>query len=247
MKKYNLQRLAPYLLISTILLSGCAKKNNTPICNEESSHVHLYTKELDSGIYLTTYFDSEEENVLGFDWNPATIEATEEEKEAYALLAENGLFNGIIHWDYLYNEIIHNKDFMEYYFEYTTKEPILNKEGTETGSMLVPHSGWTRDIKASHLTGKCRVCHPVYYAYRLIKVDGHYQLERSPLVDDIRDVLVAFPYVCEGNYCLAYHDVELTEDLRNRLDIDNFTFFDHPDLSKVDSKVLKLTRQKNQE
>lgn len=243
MKKYKLQKVVPYLLISSMLLTGCAKNKEIP-CTEPKEHVHLYTKENENGIFFTTYFDSEEKEVYGFTKSPEYIEVSEKEKEAYNLLTEHGLFNGLYHWDYLYREMYYNHDFMEYYYEYITSEPFYSPDGTKKlGDRLVTHSGWTNNVKADHLTGKCRVCHHYYYGYRLVEVEGHYELEKSPLVDDIRDILIDFPFVSERCYTMGYCDVELTPDLMNRVDASSFTFFTQPDLSNAKGDKLILQKK----
>ena len=185
---------------------------------------------------------SEVEDIYGFEWHPETIRIEDDELEAYKLLQKYGLFNGLFNWNYLYNEVSRHKDYMQYYYEYNKIEPYYNEAGEKVGEKLVPHKGWTNSYKDDHLTGLCRVCHHRYYSFKLIKLDGHYALQRSPLIDDIRDVLEEYPYVLPANFEIVCHDIELTPDLMRRLDADSFTFFEHPDYSEEDARSLTLSK-----
>ena len=60
---------------------------------------------------------------------------------------------------------------------------------------------WTSDSSKEDLTGEERICHYVYYGYKLTKNDkGDYELEKSEPVDSIAELPENYDYIEEDFY-----------------------------------------------
>ena len=247
MKKYKLQKLVPFVLISSMLLTGCAKKGE---CDLPTRHVHLYTKKLDNDITITKYIDSEFLKSYGYSWNADFIEITSIDEKIYNLLDNRGLFNAFDNWNYLYYVMANNHDYLKFYYEYTTTESYTvtdNDGNVSIKTKRVHHDGWTEDPYYIHNTGKTRLYHHKYFAYRVVCKNGKYSLEKSPLVDDIREVIEEYPYVPENCFEEVYETFRFFSIELPDLSPADFDTFNHPDLTNntpnLESKEepLKLT------
>ena len=231
MKKYKLQRVLPFVLISSMLLTGCGKKMD---CGLPARHVHQYKKNINNSITLTNYYDSEYETVNGYKWQEDYIEITKTDEELYRLLNHRDLFDARTNWDYLFYEMRSLHDWLEFYYEYDTYEThtYTDEDGnTHTETEVVHHSGWHTDPRDLDNTGDVRLNHHRFYAYRVVYKNGKFELERSRLVDDVRDVLEDYPYTCEKGYDVVHKDFKFKRrDLPN-LKVTDFTTFNHPDLT----------------
>ena len=233
MKKFKLQKVVPFVLISSMLLTGCGKKSE---CDYPTRHVHEYTKNFNNGITISRYIDSEYENVSGYNWTDNIMEITKTDEELYKLLQSRGLFNARDNWDYLYYEMSHVHDYLEFYYEYDTTETYTetdSKGNVTVHTRTVHHDGWHTNAKDSDNTGKTRLYHHRFYAYRVNYVDGKFVLEQSPAVDDIREVLDEYPYVCEEGITKVYETFKFARRELPYLSPSDFTTFDHPDLSNT--------------
>mgnify|MGYP007069843889 CR=1 FL=1 len=233
MKKFKLQKIVPYMLISSMLLTCCGKKSD---CTLPTRHVHLYTKEITSDITISKYSDSEYEKNSGYSWQDEYLEITKIDEELYQLLDRNGLFNGLDNWNYLYYEMSNNHDYLKFYYEYDTIETYTTtdeKGHTETHTRTVHHDGWHTNPNDSDNTGKTRLYHHKYYAYRVIYENGEFKLDRSPYVDDIREVLSEYPYVPENGSHEVYEQFKFNRSELKYLTPEQFTTFNHPDLSNT--------------
>ena len=230
MKKFELQKIVPYLLISSMLLTGCGKKVD---CNYPNRHVHLYTKYPGSRIAISTYFDSEDESLHGFARQEDHMDITKTDEEFYKIITRNGLFVGEDYFNYLYQLMASKHDYLKFYYEYETTEVYTetdSKGNTTMHTRTVTHSGWHDNPNDSDNTGKTRLYHHRYYGYRITCIDGKFQLERSPLVDDVRQILGEYPYVCENCVEEVYEQFKFSRSELRYLDPNEFDTFAQPDL-----------------
>ena len=233
MKKFKLQKVVPFVLISSMLLTGCGKKME---CDKPNRHAHLYTKKITNNITLTTYYDSEYETISGFKWNPETMELNKVDEKMYAKLNSKDLFVAEKNWDYLYARMAGAHDWLEFYYEYYTYEThtYTDSDGkTHTETERVRHDGWHTDPRDSDNTGDVRLFHNRFYAWRAIYKDGDFTLQRSPLVDDIRQVLEDYPYAGEKCSETVYKAFRFNTWDLPKLKVSDFTTFNHPDLSNT--------------
>ena len=147
----------------------------------------------------------------------------------------NGRFVGVDNWDYLYNKMAHNHDYLRFYYEYWTTEieTYTDSEGnTKTRTKRVHHDGWTDNPYRSDNTGRVRLYHHMYYGYKLIYKDGKYKLEESPLVNDIREIIFEYPYFSEDCVTTVYEEFKFKKrELGSLSPYDDFNPYGQPDLS----------------
>ena len=233
MKKFKLQKIVPFVLISSMLLTGCGKKSE---CDYPTRHVHLYTKSFNNGVIISTYYDDESLERNGFQWNEDFLEITKTDEALYKVLNSHNLFVGEDNFDYLYREMASNHDYLKFYYEYETVETYTetdSKGNVTVHTRTVTHSGWHDNPRDSDNTGKTRLYHHKYYGYRVIYKDGKFELERSRLVDDVREILQDYPYVCEKGYDEVYEQFKFSRSELPYLSVDDFETFGHPDLSNT--------------
>lgn len=233
MKKCKLQRVVPFLLISSMLLTGCGKKSD---CNLPTRHVHVYYKNITGTVTIYTYYDDEHLERNGYTWQPEMLEITKTDEDMYKLLNSKNLFDGYNNFNYLYYEMANNHDYLKFYYEYETTETYTttdSKGNVEVHTRTVHHDGWHTNPNDSDNTGKTRVYHHKYYGYRVLYQDGKFVLDRSPLVDDVREILEEYPYVCEKGYEEVYETFKFSRSELPYLSPDDFTCFDHPNLDNT--------------
>lgn len=236
MKNNNLRKAGLLAILTSLILSGCSEKSN---CELPSRHIHKYTKDLNNST-ITTYLDNEHTEYFGYRWNNDYIEITKDDEAFYKTLGMK--FDGIENWDYLYNTMSINHDYFTFYYRYTTIETYTetdSKGNTHIRTRTVVHSGWTDDPNYSHNTGEVRLNHHRYYGYRVTKKNGKYILERSPLVDDIREIINDYPYVDEECYDIVHKDFSFSSSKLRYLNVNDFNVFDHPDLN---NKSINLNK-----
>ena len=238
MSKYELvkkglgKRLTAIGLVLTlgVPLVGCAEKAE---CEIPESHVHLYTKDADKDIRLQTFFLGEYTNWDGYQRQDEYIKITKDDERAYDRL--NGKFLGTDNWDYLYFQMAHHHDYLRFYYEYWTTEieTYTDSDGnTQTRIKNVHHDGWTDNPYKSDNTGKVRLYHHKYYGYRLVCEEGKYRIEKSPLVDDIREIIDEYPYFDEDCVTTVYETFKFKKrELGNLTIYDDFNPFKQPDLA----------------
>ncbi len=233
MKKYKLQRTVPFVLISTLALSSCAPQSE---CALPARHVHLYTKPVTGSVIIEKYVDSEDLTRGDYNWHKDCIEITKTDEELFRLLGNNNLFSAYNNWDYLRYEMSSHHDFIEYYYHYTTTRIVTttdSKGKTHTKLVTDTHSGWTSNPSYSHNTGRIRIGHHRYYAYRVNYTNNGFQLERSPLVDDIRQVMEEYPYVKEEGNEVVYKEYEVNKERLPYLKLQDIDPFTGPDLTNT--------------
>lgn len=188
------KRILPLLAIPFIL-TGCARKSD---CKLEDDHIHKYTYG-DGDKRIVTYIDGEYlKTRSGFNWTEEYKEIhSENEREFYK--AKRDLFEGKENWDYLYNHMANSHDYLEFYYYYEDSNYVVtytDENGNDWGYWDYDvEEGWTRYPTHLGATGKTRVCHPRFYGYKIVPDgNGKYELIKSPLVDDIREIIDEYPY-----------------------------------------------------
>jgi len=222
------------LMTTPLILNGCVLQSE---CNVIPKHVHKYINK--DG--LVTYMNSENFSNSNFYWQNEYIEITNDDELFYN--AKRSSFYGPDNWNYLYNKMASRKDYLEFYYEYTTDDYIsqIDEDGNDYGYWTTTtHSGWTKDPKDSDNTGLTHLCHHKYFGYRFVYKDGSFHKEQSPLVDDIRDIINDYPYFDEDCVKIVHKDFNFNRrDLPN-LKTTDFDVYNQPDLSNKELKGKEL-------
>lgn len=244
-KNYQ-NKMIPYALILSMLLSGCGEKSE---CEIPSRHVHKYTKQTSNGITIERYIDDEHLNLSGYNWNNDYIEINKDDEKVYKIIRKNGLFDGVTNWEYLYNEMATHHDYLEFYYHYTTTETYTTRDSkgnTQVKTRTVTHSGWTTNPNRAHNTGRTRLYHHRYYGYRIIYENGEFKSEKSQAVDDIREIINDYPYFSEDCISLVYEEYKYNKSELNYLSPEDFDVFNGPDLENKNLENGKVrTREKD--
>ena len=245
MNKTTKSKLLAYLLTCGIMLSGCGKKSD---CEIPTRHVHRYTKDFGNEIVIENYFDSEDLSHRGYKWNSDYIEINKYDEELYKVLNHKSLFDGVSNWRYLYNYMASSHDYLMFYYEYTTTEERTttdSKGNTKTETVTVHHDGWHDDPNDYDNTGDVRLYHHRFYGYRVVYNNGSFRLERSPYVDDIREIIYDYPYFCEECDHEVYEEFKFRRRELKNLRPEDFDVFNQPDLANpdLDSYTMRLKTQ----
>ena len=214
------------LIAIPFILTGCGKKSD---CDIKEAHVHKYVNNKNK---LVTYMKSENMGYRDYDWQSDYIEITKDDENFFK--TKGDLFYGPDNWNYLYNKMAARKDYLEFYYEYTTDDyiSVIDEDGNDNGYWTTTtHSGWTNNPNDSDNTGRMRICHHRYYGYRIVYQNGKYVKEKSPLVDDIKDIVYDYPYFEED--CVKIVNKEYRFDRKDlpKLTTSDFDVFKGPDLS----------------
>lgn len=233
------KQISALALVATMLLSGCGEKSS---CEVPTRHVHRYTKEISSDITLEAYFDQEYLTFSGYNWNDDYIEINKMDEEFYKLITGNKLFEGPTNWDYLFNVMANQHDYLKFYYEYYTTETKIttDSEGNETvEEVQVHHDGWTENPYNSDNTGKTRLYHHKFYGYKVVYKNGRFSLEKSPLVDDIREIIDEYPYFSESCVSEVFETFKFSRYELGDLRPEDFNVYSHPDLSNPNLNTEK--------
>ena len=237
MKKYSLKRAVPYVLITSMLLTGCGKKSD---CSDPTSHVHLYTKNYSNGITISTYFDDEHLTRSGYEWHPDCIYINEDDESFYKEKNSRNLFEAKDedNFRYLYRLMASKHDYLMFYYEYDEEIEYTTKDedGNEVKHKETVHrDGWTSNAYDSNNTGKTMLCHYRYFAYRILfdEAKHNFYLDRSHAVDDIRNVLIDYPYTCEDCTDVVSETYYFSRWELPHLNAEDFDRFNQPDLSNT--------------
>ena len=244
MNNKTLKRILPTMLITTLLLTGCNKTKEA--CNVKDPHLHLYQKEISSSQVLSSYFNSEEEDYQGFTKTDDIKLMDEYDQAFYAAIGDTPLFEGIYHWNYLYNLMCKHQDYIRFEnISYENVEiEVYDTEGNRgTKHVLIPTKSYKEKHYASGNTGVVRIYHHLFYGYKVEERDGKLQLIKSPLVDDIREVLEEYPYFTENCFEIVTKDIEFTPSTLGFLSADSFTCFNHPDLENKSMSLDKTLKK----
>ena len=238
MKRIKLKKIIPYALAATLVLSGCEKAE----CENPTRHVHRYTKEISKEITLETYFESEKITKEGYDWTKNILTANSKDVDFYNILDKNNLISAKKNWDYLYHVMSNHFDYLMFYYEYTTTEISYTTDANGNQQMIledVQKNDWHNNPWDSDNTGKTRVYHHRYFAYRVIDEEGILKIEKSPLVDDIREVLDEYPYIKEECSELVFQEYNFEKWQLPNLIAKEITPFKGPDLNQKESVLIK--------
>ena len=242
MNRKTLSKILPTMLITTLLLTGCSKEQK---CSNHDPHLHLYQKE-SYGTVLSTYLNSEVDELNGYTKTTDTLPMDDYDKAFYAAIGDKALFEGVYYWNYLYNLMVRHQDYIRFEnIQYENVEiEVYDKDGNRgTKHVLVPTKTYKEKPGAAGNTGVVRIYHYQYYGYKVEEIDGRLQLVKSPLVDDIREILSEYPYYTDTCYELQTKDIEFTPATLAFLSADSFTVFNHPDLTNT-SMYLDQTLKK---
>ena len=238
MKKETKSTILAGLLAGSMFLPGCGKKSD---CEIPSRHVHKYVKEVTEDISIEQYRDSEKLTYGSYNWTENYIEINKYDEKMYKLLNDDNLFVGADNWNYLYNVMANNHDYLEFYYEYDTIETHVTFDSD--GDMhleieTVHHDGWTKNPRDVNNTGRVRLNHHQYVGYRIINKNGSFELEMSPYVDDMRDIIDEYPYFNEDCTRKVYQIFRFKKSELPDLSPEDFDVYGHPDLSQK-TLVLK--------
>lgn len=206
------------------LLSGCKSTD----CGIIDTHVHKYVGKTNKGT-IENYYLSERDNLyenhadifevdsnyVHYHKDPEIILITADEIAFYKI--KDQLFRGKENWDYLYNLMASKHDYIEYEYRYR------DSDGDS-------HHSWTDDPSDSRLTGDVRVYHFRYFGYKIEKINGRYQKKRSPLVDDIRDIINEYPYFDLQCFKEVHKDYSFDSKIVSSLTLNDVDEYQSPNL-----------------
>lgn len=230
MNKLSLVKIAPYVLMAGLTISGCGEKSE---CELPSRHVHKYVKQFDNGIKIEKYMDKETLDYFGYHWTDDYIEITKDDEKVFKVIENKKLFEAENNWEYLYHKMASNHDYLEFYYEYEEKieHKTKDKDGNEKVEIEIRyHNGWTTNPYYEHNTGRTRLCHHRYSGYRIINKNGKFKAEESKAVDDIREVINEYPYFNENCETIVSEEFWYSRLELPYLKPEDFNVFEGPDL-----------------
>lgn len=188
--------IAPYVLGAGLLIGGALSVQHPEQCDVTSTyHVHLYTREI-GNVTIHKWLNSEN-NTFSYIKHDDFLPVTTFDLEVYHKLDNRSLFEGKENIDFIHYQIRNNRDYMKFYYEYEESHEEKDEDGN-TRIVTTEYDGWSTNPRHKGVTGKTKVYHTRYYAYKLVQRDGQLELEKSPSVDDIRTILNEYPYVSES-------------------------------------------------
>ena len=212
--------LATGLIIANLFtFAACAK---TMPCDINDEHAHLY---IDPDTKIERYIESEKSYVDGMDRQEEFIVIDQEQSDLLKFMNKKDLFRIDENKDALQNVENQNQDYIEYRYKYIYMQPIpvvhSNGKFTYVTYYYVPVTkySWTTD-QTRNLTGETRVCHYMYYGYKVYQTDnGKYKMEKSDLYDSISDIPDEYEYI--GNKYTAIVNAE-DKEILDYEDLDDF-------------------------
>lgn len=214
--------------------SGCAKDVECPITG---NHAHFY---FNSDSSLGRYIVSEKSHKWSLERQDDYIPVNEEEIKLLNYMDRWGLYRIDENRDAINNITSKINDYIEYSYS-VTSEPgsylYHNRDGTVFTVNAKTHShtySWTTDT-TKNLTGAQRLCHFVYYGYKIVKNDkGEYRMIESDPVDDLSQLPEGFDYIT-SDFC----DIEYSYDLREILN-----FIDRQNEEKQSQDEIESSKTK---
>jgi hypothetical protein len=211
------------LLVCPFILTGCSEQAN---CKIPEKHVHKYIGTCDKGT-VTTYVNSEDIKIptsyqdglyktMLYERQEESFTITDEDEKFY-IIKNNMLFKGEDNWDYLYNVMASKHDRIEYRYRY---EDIL-----EYAYRWIPSNQERKDY-----TGDVRVYHYRFCGHRIVYKDGKWVDERSPFVDDIREIIDEYPYFQLDCYTVVHKDYKVDKNKIKETKLEDVNDFIAPDL-----------------
>lgn len=187
--------IAPFVLGTGLFIGGALSVPHPEQCDITSTyHVHLYTKDIEN-ITIQKWLHKEN-NTLFYVKHDNFLPVTTFDLEVYDKLDDYDLFEGLENIDYIHYQIRNNRDYMKFYYHYEETYTEKDEDGNPK-TVTETYEGWSTNPRHRGVTGKTKVYHRRYYAYKLVQRDGKLALEKSPIVDDIRTILNEYPYVSE--------------------------------------------------
>lgn len=235
MDKQKKNSLISSLILGSLLLTGCGEKSE---CDLPTRHVHKYVKYLNDGTSITKYLDSESLYDFGYNWTSDYVLINKIDEKFYDTTED--LFLGRDNWDYLYNVMAAQKDYLEFFYEYDTVETYTETDiegNTETKTRIVHHEGWHTNPYDSDNTGKVRLYHHRFVGYKVVYRKNRFELVASRPVDDIRQIMEEYPYFGENCVTTVYEQFKFSRWELPDLSPDDFDTFNHPDL---ENKTMTL-------
>ena len=229
MDRQKKNSLISSLILGSVLLTGCGEKSE---CELPTRHVHKYIKNLSNGTAITKYLDSEDLDNFGYKWTDNYILVNKVDEKFYHEVAN--MFLGRDNWDYLYNLMAAQEDYLEFFYEYDTIETYTETDSdgnTETKTRTVHHEGWHTNPYDSDNTGRVRLYHHRFYGYKIIYKNNKFSKVSSYAVDDIREIMDEYPYFPENCVTEVYEEFRFSRWDLPDLSPDDFNTFNHPDLN----------------
>lgn len=198
-KKFKNFIIAGLVFSNLVTFSGCAK--NVP-CDISDSHAHYYVND----DYLGRYIVSEKSSLSGLNRTDNYVEVRQEDAELLEFINKNDLFRISDNENAIENITNSHVDYIEYRYEYhyLIQQPIVVNNGKSI--YTIPHSipmtgySWTTDT-TKDLTGEERMCHYVYYGYKVVKNrNGVYEIIKSEPVNDLSELPEGYDYIKEKFY-----------------------------------------------
>lgn len=234
------QNIVPYVVsgvIGTGLIIGgivaVPKKEQCEITN--TYHVHLFSKDI--GNTTINKWLQREKNT-SYTKKDDFLPTTAFDLEAFDKLDDHHLFDGIDNLDYIHYQIKHNRDYLEFYYYYEETYYVEGEDGKKV-KKTDTYSGWSTNPYQRGVTGKTRVYHTRYNAYKLVYREGKLELEKSKDVDDVREILTEYPYVGENTNHEVYDTFYFSEFELPFLDIEEFDPFYTP---TVENNPLEIEK-----
>ena len=212
--------LAGLVIANMLTVSGCAKNM---LCNISENHAHYYVDDEGFARYIpgkkTDNYYVEKSSVAGLNRTEDYVYVNEETAEILKFINKEGLFSIDANQQAISNIVDNQQDFIEYeynYFYYRYEPVYIYSNGTPKiayyRAVPVYATSWTTDTNGD-LTGNERVCHYVYYGYKIIKNEkGKYEAVKSNPVDDLYELPGEYKYV-KKEFC----DVEYLYDMKSVL------------------------------
>ena len=205
------------LLSCPFILSGCSNQSE---CTETSDHAHRYVNP-NTGIELHIG-NSEYLTYNGYIWQEDFYTLNEDDVAFYK--EKNDLFYGPKNWDYLYNVMASKKDRIEYRYRYD--------DGFDYAYRWIESNQENK-----HYTGDVRVYHYRFCGHRIVLKDGKWIDERSPFVDDIREIINDYPYFEIDCYKRVHKDYKVDKKKLANLKIEDINEFKQPDYANKELNI----------
>lgn len=187
-----------YTIGASLIIGGIIGVPNPKQCDITNTyHVHLYTKDIDN-VKIVKYLPCTK-NDFSFTKQDTFLPATNFDLKVYNNLDYLNLFDGRDNIDFINYQIATRHDYMDFYYYYKETYTEEDSEGN-IKEKTVTHSGWTINPYHRGITGKVRVNHPRYYAYKITINNNNLDLIQSDSVDDIRTIINEYPYISENTY-----------------------------------------------
>lgn len=197
-KKFKKIIISGLIFSNLLTFSGCAK--NVP-CDISDIHAHYYVND----DYIGRYIVSEKSSVSGLNRTDNYISVTQEDVDLLKFINKNDLFKISENENAIENITANHEDYKEYRYRYHYLMPqptyIYNGKNMQIIYTYIPMTGhsWTTNT-TKDLTGEERICHYVYYGYKVVKNEkGIYEMIKSGPVDDLSQLTEGYDYI-KGNF-----------------------------------------------